>query len=153
MSNDHKPEVPEERARIVENNGRVEPFHDNDGNPIGPLRIWMKKEKAPGITITRCIGDSIAHKVGVIAVPEFIDFEITTEHKFIVLATDGVWEFMDNKKCMELIIPFWKQNDPKGACEQVVREALTLWRREDDVVDDITITIVFLGTNDCTSQS
>jgi hypothetical protein len=44
---------------------------------------------------------------------------------------------------MHFIIPFFHKNDPDGACEKVVREATNSWKREDDVVDDITIVIIF----------
>ena len=42
MSIDHKPDEEDEKKRILENGGRVEPYYDNKGNPMGPARIWLK---------------------------------------------------------------------------------------------------------------
>jgi len=44
-----------------------------------------------------------------------------------------------------MCIPFILKNDPDGACEKVVKESVAAWKREDEVVDDITIIIVILG--------
>jgi len=82
------------------------------GNPVGPARVWLKHENIPGLAMARSIGDRIAAQVGVIADPGFSislykrndllsfleikEFEITEEDKFIVIASDGVWEFLSN---------------------------------------------------------
>jgi serine/threonine protein phosphatase PrpC len=46
--------------------------------------------------MTRSMGDTAASKVGVIAEPEIIEYDLTHEDKMIVMASDGVWEFMTN---------------------------------------------------------
>ena len=46
---------------------------------------------------------------------------------------------------MNMCIPFILKNDPDGACEKVVKESVAAWKREDEVVDDITIIIVIFG--------
>ena len=40
-------------------------------------------------------------------------------------------------------MPFYHKNDPDGACEKLVRESTNAWKLEDEVVDDITVIIVF----------
>ena len=40
--------------------------------------------------------DFIATTLGVIPVPKFIEEKIDSDTKFIVIAFDGVWEFLDN---------------------------------------------------------
>lgn len=44
-----------------------------------------------------------------------------------------------------MIAPFYIKNDPEGACEKLVKEAVAAWKKEDEVIDDITIIIVFLN--------
>ena len=70
------------------------------------------------------------------------------EDKFLVIASDGVWEFLPNEYVMNLIIEYYYKNDIEGACERVIKEATDAWKREDDVIDDITIIIVFLDIKD-----
>ena len=41
-SRDHKPSEPDEAKRIYEEGGRIESFQDQNGDPIGPLRVWLK---------------------------------------------------------------------------------------------------------------
>ena len=58
--------------------------------------MWLKNEDIPGLAMTRSFGDGVAAKVGVTAIPELDMIELTKDDKFIVLASDGVWEFLDN---------------------------------------------------------
>lgn len=70
-------------------------------------------------------------------------FETSDEDKFMVLASDGVWEFLSNAEVVDLVVPFWHKNDLKGACSTVVKESVLAWEREEDSIDDITCIIVF----------
>ena len=44
-----------------------------------------------------------------------------------------------------MIVPFWLQNNPEGACEKLVKESVAMWKKEDEVIDDITIIVAFLN--------
>lgn len=70
LSIDQKPDSESEYKRIISSGGRVEPFKDYEGNPLGPARVWMKNENIPGLAMARSFGDYIASQVGVIADPE-----------------------------------------------------------------------------------
>jgi serine/threonine protein phosphatase PrpC len=65
------------------------------------------------------------------------------DDKFMILASDGVWEFLSNDEVIDIIVPFWHKNDLKGACNQVVKEAVSSWEREEESIDDITCIVVF----------
>jgi len=65
------------------------------------------------------------------------------DDKFLILASDGVWEFLSNDEVIDIIVPFWHRNDLKGACNQIVKEAVAAWEREEESIDDITCIIVF----------
>ena len=60
------------------------------------------------------------------------------------MASDGVWEFLSNEDVLKLILPFYNKNQPEKACDKVIKESVAWWKREDEVVDDITIVIVFI---------
>lgn len=57
LSNDHKPDDKVEAAMIIANNGRIDSYRDAHGNPLGPLRVWLKNEDIPGLAMTRSFGD------------------------------------------------------------------------------------------------
>lgn len=97
ISRDHKPDDPEESKVILANNGRIDSYRDQLGNQIGPMRVWLKHEDTPGLAMSRSFGDSMACRAGVHAVPEVKTFELSTDDKIIVLASDGVWEFLENE--------------------------------------------------------
>lgn len=95
--------------------------------------------------MSRSFGDQVAAQVGVIAEPEVLQRQLTVHDKFIVIASDGVWEFIDSSECIKMITPFWERGDPQGACEFLVEESNRRWRQEEEVIDDTTAIIVFLN--------
>jgi len=52
----------------------------------------------PGLAMSWSIGDGLAHSVGVIPDPEIKLAHLSNEDKFIVIASDGVWEFLSNEQ-------------------------------------------------------
>ncbi len=48
--------------------------------------------------MTRSFGDQIAASVGVLAEPEISEWKFTREDKFMVLASDGIWEFIESEE-------------------------------------------------------
>ena len=142
LSIDQKPDDPEESKRIIENGGEISQFEE-DGEKSGPFRVWKKGEVYPGIAMSRSIGDLIASTLGVIPEPKFIEDKVDKDTKFIVIASDGVWEFLDNKTVCDIVMPYYKKNDPEGACKTLIKQSTEWWNKEDIVVDDITVVIVF----------
>ena len=69
LTRDHKPTEEDEAKRIFENDGRIQPFID-EGEFIGPQRVWVKEDDVPGLAMTRSFGDRVAATVGVISEPE-----------------------------------------------------------------------------------
>lgn len=96
MSRDHKPDDPVEAKVILENNGRIDSYRDEHGNQVGPMRVWLKNENLPGLAMSRSFGDSTASRVGVNAIPEIKIFDLNPDDRVLVIASDGVWEFLEN---------------------------------------------------------
>ena len=142
LSIDQKPDDPEESKRIIENGGEISQFEE-DGEKSGPFRVWKKGEVYPGIAMSRSIGDLIASTLGVIPEPKFLEEKIDKDTKFIVVASDGVWEFLDNDTVKDIVMPYYEKNDPNGACKELIKKSTEWWNKEDIVVDDITVVIVF----------
>jgi serine/threonine protein phosphatase PrpC len=94
--------------------------------------------------MSRSLGDRIAHSVGVSSHPEVKEFLIDIEDKFVVIASDGLWEFMDNEEVSRIVGPFYDQNLPESAANALVKAAHARWLEKEEVIDDITVVIVFL---------
>ena len=106
LSRDHKPNESDEFARIIKNGGRVEAYKDENGNPFGPARVWLKEQNFPGLAMSRSIGDAIAASVGVIAEPEILEYQLNSQDKFVVIGSDGVFEFLSNEDVVKIVVPF-----------------------------------------------
>lgn len=107
LSRDHKASEADEEARIIGAGGRIEAFRDQAGRFVGPQRVWHKTENIPGLAMSRSFGDHCAAEVGVIADPEVLEMNLTENDKFIVIASDGVWEFLSNDEVVKIVEPFY----------------------------------------------
>ena len=110
LNRDHKPELKDEAERILKRGGRIDSFRDycNNGEPIGPQRVWLMHQEVPGLAMSRSMGDKVAHSVGVSADPEVKEFTLGLNDKFIVIASDGVWEFLSNEDVAGIVLPFFE---------------------------------------------
>lgn len=50
--------------------------------------------------MSRSIGDDLATSVGVTWEPEIMEFDISQTDKFLIVASDGVWEFLESEECV-----------------------------------------------------
>ena len=142
LSRDHKPTEKDEAKRIYENDGRIQPFTE-DGEFVGPQRVWIKEEEVPGLAMTRSFGDRVAASVGVISEPEIKEFDFTEDDKYMIIASDGIWEFISSQECIDIIKSYYESNDLKGCCEYLYQESSKRWLKEEEVIDDTTLILVF----------
>ena len=78
LTHDHKPSLPEEKARIENAGGRVFSMEYEDGYD-GPVRVWLADQDIPGLAMSRSLCDTVAHSVGVISTPEVcVTFTVTS---------------------------------------------------------------------------
>lgn len=110
LNRDHKPELKDESERILKKGGRIDSFRDyyNNGEPIGPQRVWLQNEELPGLAMSRSFGDRVAHSVGVSAEAEVWEFTLGLNDKFVVIASDGVWEFLSNEDVANIVMPYYE---------------------------------------------
>lgn len=137
LTEDHKPENPDEKARIEQSGGEVKKLEGDI-----PVRVFKKGKNFPGIAMSRAIGDLIAQTVGVSHVPEVKELALEPEDEFFIVCSDGVWEFISSQDAVSEIA---KHDNPKTAAEALAKRAWDEWiNNEGDVVDDITVIVVFL---------
>lgn len=167
LSRDHTAWRKDERHRIVKSGGRILSIGQIEGfRPLGDdeyqncfgdqspgekgfsdtygdaPRVWLKTKGAPGTAFTRSLGDAVANEIGVHAEPEFISKEITNKDKILVIATDGVFEFLSNQRVMRICS---KASSGIDACEEIVKLAYDEWMTNEGRTDDITVIVLYLG--------
>ena len=139
MTQDHKPTLPEEKARIEQRGGEVKQLPYDI-----PFRVFIKDKDYPGLSMSRAIGDAVAHDLGVTSHPDVLEIELTDDDEFLVLCSDGVWEFISSEEAVELVSKYVKAH-AKQAAEKLAQLAWTRWlQHEDEVVDDITVIVAYI---------
>ncbi len=86
-----------------------------------------------------------SQRVGVYAEPELLNKNLTADDKYIIIASDGVWEFLTNQAVVNMVDSF---KSPLKACKAVVQESYKLWLQYDVRTDDITMIALYLEEMD-----
>lgn len=165
LSRDQTPYRKHEKQRIQSCGARIlsldqieglEPVRTDDGNEndfeLGeeideggdPPRVWHPTMDYPGTAFTRSLGDSLAEELGVIADPEMLTRELEEGDNIIVLASDGVFEFLTNQSVIDICAKFLQ--DPLEACRAVINESYELWLQYELRTDDITMICIFIDS-------
>ena len=50
------------------------------------------------------------------------------DDQFLVIASDGVWEFLPNEEVARITSPFYKKSAPESAANALVKEAYKKWK-------------------------
>ena len=141
LSVDHKPDRPDETARVERCGGVVEPARGVRGF-VGPPRVWRRSPRVGGLAVSRAFGDTNLSGAGVTAEPEVtvrtVDDEVDA---FVVLASDGVWDHLTSDEAVQIAAAFG--NDWRRAAEAVAAKAAEGWRRalNGGYRDDITVVV------------
>ena len=148
LTTDHKLNIESEKNRILKYGGLIHPFKEDD-EYYGPDRIWIKNKTYPGIAMSRSFGDTIAQTVGLICEPDVKSFNLQNEDKIIIIASDGLYQYLNNEDIVDIIKDFYKERlifdkNEEKLLEILYETAKVKWEENDDCIDDITIILVFL---------
>ena len=143
LSYDQKPEIPKEKKRIYSMGGIVDQMLDNKGKRNGPFRVWDGNNNYPGLAMSRSIGDLKGKKCGLISEPEIIEYNLDQRSKYMVICSDGVWEFLNNEDIMKIGIEYYLKNNIDEYLDKIIKVSEFWWEKEDTMRDDITAVIVF----------
>ena len=90
LSDDHKPNRPDEQARVEATGGHV---------------LYAGCWRVQGdLAVSRAFGDCHLKRFGVSAEPELTAFSVGATDRYIVLATDGLWDVVDEEQCAEVVL-------------------------------------------------
>lgn len=166
ISDDHKPDRPNEKARIISKGGRVFAVEYDDGID-GPFRVWLGHMDVPGLAMSRSLGDTVAHSAGVLSTPEFTSYKLGegtgrlvhssgeimdqnvadvvgdacsgySEDAYLVIASDGLWEFMTDQEVIDICD---SQTECRRTVDLLIMEANGRWMKEEQVIDDTTVIV------------
>jgi len=108
-----------------------------------PPRVWLEGKMCPGTAFTRSLGDAVAKLVGVVAKPELCTVQLTENAKAIVLASDGVFEFMENEEVLAVAQKY--APDATAAANEMVKISFNRWMESgEERTDDITAVVCYL---------
>ncbi|EER20399.1 protein phosphatase 2C, putative [Perkinsus marinus ATCC 50983] len=204
LTQDHKPDLPLERARIIARGGAVHKRPHDVSH-----RVYVQGKPYPGLAMSRALGDLIGYyDAGVSAEPETSRRELRNEEqggsssgggstpfvspaseasrllppttlrlsgssssssgrrssdilspqvdvdmklvnrnidKFLVLCSDGVWEFISSQEAVDFVSQYTPQHSMEAA-HDLAKESWRRWIHEEDgtVVDDITSVVIHL---------
>eukprot|EP01083_Nonionella_stella_P097266 273392_1 len=100
---DHGLDIPDECARVEKSGGIVATLPGDPDEFNGPLRVWRPEMTGPGLAMSRSIGDSVGHEIGVISTPEITVHKISSTDRFLVVGSDGLFEFMENERVAGIV--------------------------------------------------
>lgn len=141
LTADQNPDVPAEMQRIVNAGGYVT-------MPPAPglsARVWLDARCTQiGLAMARSIGDHAVATVGVIAEPVVTTHAVTEQDEFLILASDGVWEFLESADAVSIVAANLDRGATK-ACQVLIEAAAARWHEEEGAYrDDITAIVVRL---------
>ncbi|KAL5580708.1 hypothetical protein UlMin_013150 [Ulmus minor] len=129
LTSDHRPSREDERDRIENLGGYVDLCH-------GMWRIQGS------LAVSRGVGDRHL-KQFVIAEPETKVLRIQPEHEFLILASDGLWDKVNNQEAVDIVRPMCVGvNKPEAlfACKKLVEIAASRGS-----FDDISVMVIQMG--------
>jgi serine/threonine protein phosphatase PrpC len=52
---------------------------------------------------------------------------LTDNCKYIILASDGVWEFLDSNQVVDIVSTYYKSGDVNGAINKLINVSTDFW--------------------------
>lgn len=137
----HKPSEKSEKARIITAGGVIGQMKNELGNPIGPLRVLSSSKGGPGLALTRSLGDSFFKEYGISDTPEISTFKLNSTDKCFIVATDGLWDYIDDNTVVDTVQKNWNLNNPGLIIEELLKQAYEKAGTGD--IDDISLIVAF----------
>mmetsp|Transcript_45760 Transcript_45760/g.97742 ORF Transcript_45760/g.97742 Transcript_45760/m.97742 type:complete len:993 (-) Transcript_45760:66-3044(-) len=149
-SAEHSPGLPTEKERLLAT-GKGDVIEDFPGH----WRLNIKGANYPGLTMSRVFGDFACEQLGVIAEPEQAHFLVQpADQWYVILASDGIWEFLESEKAIELTNKKLRMKGPVDSTKFVTDAARRRWEAmEGSYCDDITCIMLQLNMEDKNAAS
>lgn len=171
LTKDHKPDNPEERARIEKSGGSVVAkagvqrvvWSRPKVNHKGPVRRSTQIDKIPFLAVARSLGDlwSYDYYKGQFVVSPEPDVSVMAlepgRHRCLVLASDGLWNMLSASESVSVVTDLEMHfedrviHDPMvsvsywiNPAERLVTRALNKWRAKSMKADNVSCVVVLI---------
>lgn len=141
---DHKPNMPHELKRIQANGGSLAYLHGNKPYIRGGdfLRRQANGEHPKQLNYSRAFGGKDLKMFGLIAEPDINHFEVTSDDRLVLIASDGLWDVLSPKFACELALQAKRLE--RSPTEELVSRAIQEMPKC-NVCDNITVIAIFLN--------
>lgn len=155
LTSDQTPFREDEKIRLRKSGARVQTFDQVSGlkdptsdswaereeDEYDPPRVWPPHSNQMGLAMSRSIGDNLMSQYGVTAQAEVEVRKLDESMAVVIVATDGVWEFMSSQKAVDIAL---RHKDAREAARAIASRSFKRWMGNDVRSDDITVLVAFL---------
>lgn len=109
-----------------------------NGQKLGPMRVWKKGAKLPGLMMTRSFGDDLGHQCGIISDPgrenliifclEFTELRWDESVVGLIVGSDGLFEMMENESILANLESYPEIGQCEDALTLLVKRAIIKWK-------------------------
>jgi protein phosphatase len=141
---EHKPNQPDELARINRCGGSLVYLHANKPYIRGAdfTQRQLNGEHPKQLNYSRAFGGKDLKMYGLIAEPEVKQYEIVTEDRLVLIASDGLWDVMTMERACSIALK--AREEGKSASEELVKSAIQEMHTG-SVRDNVTVIAIFLN--------
>lgn len=143
LTSDHTTKNAQEKERVVHTGAELVQTKGDD-------EIVLPGERFPAIPITRCVGNKVAHCLGVTHEPSVNSRPINghgKEGRFVVMGSDGLWDCIRNSEVVITVhehrkgnLQYALQHLESKAQENWVKKAI----KQGNTIDDCTIGLLYI---------
>ena len=114
-------------------------------NGKGPYRLYNPERKpgSGGLAVSRGFGDLSLRKMGLIYEPDVTKFKIDGQTDFVVMGSDGFFEFFSVDEVVSCTYELLKKSPPGNIAEELVEEARKRWRGYAETDDISCVVVIF----------
>lgn len=144
LTTDHTTKNHQEKDRVLRAGAEL-------GPPKGDIcELLVPGERLPGIPLTRCLGNKVAHAIGVTHEPNVLSRPVNSPGRvgrFVVMGTDGLWDVVRNSEAV-ITVHESRKGNLEFALQSIHKKAQEAWVKKSskcgNVIDDVTVGLLWL---------
>eukprot|EP00922_Rhytidocystis_sp_ex-Travisia-forbesii_P012392 GHVS01018694.1.p1 GENE.GHVS01018694.1~~GHVS01018694.1.p1 ORF type:complete len:346 (+),score=69.57 GHVS01018694.1:103-1140(+) len=140
LTNDHKPDQPEEKDRILRNGGSVEYLHNHNNKPFirgGDFTVRKSRGEQPmQLQYSRAFGGKDLKRFGLSHVPDVRVVAVDDTWRCLILASDGLWDVLSAEHAVDFAMN--AKGQAKNPAQFLVTATLEEQRVRNQSADNIT---------------